>query len=809
MKKIIYIIVALVVAAMALQLTSCKTAKMKDADEKYERGEYFAAAETYRKIYNKLKRKEDRYLRGEVAFMMGECYRHLNQSARAAAAYQNAIRYEYDDSITRFYLAQMQHMEGQYTLAERNYKAYLDTAPKSWQAREGVRGAQMSPKWRDQGSRYIVKLARQFNSRRADFCPMFLDSKNDVIYFSSSREQAMGTVKSEITGTKNTDVFFMKKDDKGKWSRPEPVEGDLNTEFDEGITTFTPDGNTMYFAKALRKADAGTSVEIYKASRSEAKWSGAAKFEITADTLSAYDDPAVSHDGKWLYFSSDMPGGQGGKDLWRVMISDGHGTLENLGEQINTPGDERFPYCRDDSTLYFSSNGHAGLGGLDLFRARLQPSGKWFIENMGVPMNSSADDFGITFESEGEKGFFTSNRKDARGYDNIYSFEKPDLKIWISGYVLDKDEEPVANAIIRIVGNDGSNQKAVAKPDGSFRFDLQRGVSYVMLAGANGYLNGKQQFTSDMEEADAEYNVDFILAAMTKPQVIDNIFYDYNKATLRPESKQALDSMVQVMNDNPYITIEMASHTDRVGGDDFNMKLSNRRAKSVVDYLIANGVDSVRLQYKGYGRSRPKVVTKRIARLYPQFQEGDTLNEAFVMALSTADRAAADQINRRTEFQVLTTNYYRTFDSSIREPGAEEEENDSTGNELTDVQLDGDKKNDAANDKATTTLQKQIEMQNKVQEELDRKKELDPEGKYPNGMPPRDDNGRLSGTTQGNGLGSGNGIGSGSGSGSGTGNNRGGSGSGSGSGSGTGGNSGGAGSAIKRPGAQGTGNTRK
>ena len=560
--------------ATTVQFTSCKTAKMKDADEKYERGEYYAAAETYRKIYNKLRRKEDRYQRGEVAFMLGECYRHLSQSARAAAAYQNATRYEWEDSLIPFYLAQAQQMEGQYSLAEKNYRHYLDTAPSNWQAKEGMRGCQQAPKWREQNTRYTVKNARIFNSRRADFCPMFLDSKNDVLYFTSSRDKATGTVKSEITGAKNCDVFFSKKDDKGKWSNPELVEGDLNTEFDEGITAFTPDGQTMYFAKALRKTDSGTSVEIYKASRSEAKWSGASKFEITADTLSAYDDPAVSKDGKWLYFSSDMPGGQGGKDLWRVMISDGHGTLENLGEQINTPGDERFPYVRDDSTLYFSSNGHAGFGGLDLFRARLQPSGRWFVENMGSPMNSSGDDFGITFESEGEKGFFSSNRKDARGYDHIFSFEKPDLKVWISGYVLDKDEEPVPNALIRIVGNDGSNQKAVAKPDGSFRFDLQRGVSYVMLAGANGYLNGKQQFTSDMEEEDAEYGVDFILAAMTKPQVIENIFYDYNKATLRPESKAALDSMVQVLNDNPYITIEMGSHTDREGSDDYNNKLS-------------------------------------------------------------------------------------------------------------------------------------------------------------------------------------------------------------------------------------------
>ena len=756
MKKIFYIILSAIMLVTTLQFTSCKTAKMKDADEKYERGEYYAAAETYRKIYNKLRRKEDRYQRGEVAFMLGECYRHLNQSARAAASYQNAQRYEWEDSLIPFYLAQAQQMEGQYTLAERNYKAYLDTAPNNKLAKEGIRGCQQSPKWREQGSRYIVKNARIFNSRRADFCPMFLDSKNDILYFTSSREKATGTTKSEITGAKNCDVFFSKKDDKGKWSNPEPVEGDLNTEFDEGITAFTPDGQTMYFAKALRKTDSGTSVEIYKASRSEAKWSGASKFEITADTLSAYDDPAVSADGKWLYFSSDMPGGQGGKDLWRVMISDGHGTLENLGEQINTPGDERFPYVRDDSTLYFSSNGHAGLGGLDLFRARLQPSGRWFVENMGSPMNSSGDDFGITFESEGERGYFSSNRKDARGYDHIFSFEKPDLKIWISGYVLDKDEEPVPNALIRIVGNDGSNQKAVAKPDGSFRFDLQRGISYVMLAGANGYLNAKQQFTSDMEEEDAEYGVDFILAAMTKPQVIENIFYDYNKATLRPESKQALDSMVQVLNDNPYITIEMGSHTDRVGSDEYNNKLSEARAKSVVDYLIENGVDSARLQY-------------------PQFNEGDTLNEPFVMALSKEDLAAADQINRRTEFQVLTTNYYRTFDSSMIQPG--EEENDSTKTALSELglsekDLEGKTHEEITKMKEEAAIMKKMEAEKEREKAIAEGREKDPEGKY-SGQDgkerPKLDGGVLGGSTRPNTGGRPSGSGTGTGNGAGTG----------------------------------------
>ncbi|MBO7610062.1 MAG: OmpA family protein [Muribaculaceae bacterium] len=654
-KHIFYILIACLLTSLTMGVTSCKGAKMRDADEAFDRGEYNDASVIYRKIYNKLTKREDRWLRGEVSYMMGLCYRKLGQSSRASAAFQNALRYEYEDSMAIFYLAEAQQHEGKYSDAISNYREFLSLRPGHYESEIGIRGCQLAPQWKREGSRYIVKSAKLFNSRRADFCPMFLDANADQLYFTSSTEKATGDKKSEITGTKKSDIFFSKIDDKGKWTRPVVAEGELNSEWDEGITSFTPDATMMYFAKAIRK-NAPSSIEIYTSTRSEAKWSAPQKFEITADTLSAYCDPAVSHDGNWLYFSSDMPGGQGGKDLWRINIKDKHGTLENLGDQINTPGDERFPYSRTDSVLYFASDGHPGMGGLDLFKATLQPSGKWFVENMGSPMNSSFDDFGITY-GKGESGFFSSNRGDARGYDHIFSFEKPDLKVWISGYVLDKDDEPVPNAIIRIVGDDGSNQKAVARPDGSFRFDLQRGVSYVMLAGADGYLNNKQEFESDIEEADAEYNVDFILAAINKPQVIENIFYDYDKAVLRDESKVALDEMVQVMKDNPHISIEMAAHTDRIGSDNYNNKLSERRAQSVVDYLIKNGIARERLQPHGYGKTRPKTVTKRIEKLYPQFHEGDVLNEEFIEKLSDEDKAAADQVNRRTEFQVLSTTF--------------------------------------------------------------------------------------------------------------------------------------------------------
>lgn len=646
-------LVALFTLVMALTAVGCRGPKLATADEQMARGEYFDGSRTYRKVYNGTKRDE-RLLRAEIAWKMAECHRILGQSARASAAYQNAIRYGYPDSTAQLRLAQSLHAEGKYQPAIKAYDDFLALAPGNSEAVNGRDGASQALAAKERKSRYVVRNAKLFNSRRSDFAPAF---SSDQLFFTTTNEKALGDNKSEVTGMKRGDIWFARKNERGEWQRPEAVEGELNSEHDEGVCSFSPDGSTMYLTRAVRRPSADTRTEIYSSSRSDAKWSAPVLVEITSDTVSNHAHPAVSPSGEWLYFSSDMPG-EGGRDLWRINLKDRSGTLENLGPWINTPGDELFPYCRTDSILYFASDGHPGLGGLDLFKATLTPSGGWKVENLGAPVNSPADDFGIAFEDTSrEAGYFSSNRGDARGYDHLFAFELPDLRVLISGYVVDADDEPVPAAVIRIVGNDGSNQKAVARDDGSFSFPLERGVSYVMLAGAKGYLNARQAFTSDTAEEDAEYNVDFVLAAVGKPNIVENIFYDYDKATLRPESTAALDSLAQLLRDNPNITIEMASHTDRVGSDEYNIGLSQRRAASVVDYLIAAGIPADRLQAQGYGRSRPKTVTKRLAKQYPQFAEGTSLTEEFILTLSEEDRQAADQINRRTEFEVLTTDY--------------------------------------------------------------------------------------------------------------------------------------------------------
>lgn len=653
MKKLI--IWAAVIAVAGSAITGCGGAKLSVADEQMARGEYYDASKTYRKIYNKLTKREQRPQRGEVAYKMGKCYQKLNMAARASASYQNAIRYGVTDSMARLYLAQSLHAEGKYVPAIKAYEEFLELSPSNPVALSGLEGAKASAALKKNKTRWVVRQDKLLNSRRADFSPMF---NGDILYFTTTNEKVTGDKRSEITGMKKSDIWMSKKDEQGNRLRPEPVEGELNSELDEGIISFSPDGSTMYLTKARREPNANTGVEIYTSQRSDAKWSAPVKFEITADTVSSYAHPAVSPDGNYLYFASDMPG-TGGKDIWRINLKERSGSLENLGTDINTPGDEMFPYMLTDSIMYFSSDGHPGLGGLDIFCATLQPSGRWTVTNMGSPINSEADDFGMTFlpGADHPQGYMSSNRGDGRGYDHIYTFELPDLKINISGWVVDRDDEPVPNSVIRIVGNDGSIQKAVARDDGSFSFPLQRGVSYVMMAGGRGYLNAKQEFTADNAEEDAEYEIDFVLASINKPNIIENIFYDFDKATLRPESEEALDELVKLLADNPNITIEMASHTDRVGTEEYNLDLSERRAKAVIDYLISKGIAPERLQHQGYGKSRPKVVTKRVNKLYPQFKEGDVLTEEYISNLPPEDQEAADQVNRRTEFQVLSVDY--------------------------------------------------------------------------------------------------------------------------------------------------------
>ena len=646
----------------ALLLFSCKSAKLSDAEEKQRIGEYFEAAAIYRKVYTKTS-PQKRDLRGYIAYRMAECNRLINSTPRATSAYMNALRYDYPDSIVSLRLGQMYQKSGKYMDAIRHYNDFLLLNPESQLALNGIKGSELAPQWKQNPSRYIVKRMEKFNSRRGEFCPMLYGEKYDQLYFTSSRtpkgaNKDKDETISAITGQRNNDFFLVKQDEQGNWLAPVELEDEVNTEFDEGTPSFSKDGNTMYYTYCAQDPEGPRTSEIYVSTRSSAKWGKGTRASIVKDSVTALGHPAVSPDGKYLYYVSDAVGGFGGKDIFRSrLVGNDFGPMENLGPDINTPGDEMFPYVRDSVTLYFASNGHPGMGGLDLFKATQDSTGKWHVENLKAPINSMGDDFGITFEGDKEKGFFSSNRNDARGYDHLYSFELPVITIFIEGIVSDVDENPIEDATVRIVGKDGLNEKVLAKKDGTYRVELERDIRYVMMASARGYLNQNFELKTGPEEKNETYIVDFYRSPISKPVVIENIFYDFDKATLRPESQKALDEMIKMLNDNPNVTIELGAHTDRKGSDQYNERLAQRRAQSVVDYLIAGGIEKERLEAKGYGESVPKVINKKMAKNYDFLNEGDVLTEEFILTLTPEQQEIADQINRRTEFKVLRTNY--------------------------------------------------------------------------------------------------------------------------------------------------------
>lgn len=648
----------LYVLMLLLSLCACRSAKLSEAEEKQRIGEYYEAAAIYRKVYTKTS-PQKRDLRGYIAFRMAECNRLINNTGKATSGYMNAIRYDYPDSIVYLRLAQMQHKAGAYAEAIKNYDIYSENAPSSQLAINGIQGCELAPGWRKNPTRYEVHRMEKFNSRRAEFSPMLTGDKYDQLYFASSRTKDKEAKISAITGQNNNNLFLVKQDEKGAWLAPQELEDEVNTEFDEGTPSFSADGNTMYYTYCAQDPEGPRTAEIYISSRSSAKWGKGTRATIVKDSVTALGHPSISPDGKYLYYVSDAVGGLGGKDIFRskVLGNNSFGPMENLGEEINTAGDELFPYCRDSVTLYFASNGHPGMGGLDLFKATQDSTGHWKVENMGAPINSMGDDFGITFAGKAEKGFFSSNRNDARGYDHLYSFELPTITISIEGIVNDVDEYPIEEATVRIVGKDGLNVKVPVKKDGSYRVELERDIRYVMMASARGYLNQNFELTTGPEEKNETYIVDFFLSPISKPVVIENIFYDFDKATLRPESKKALNEMIKMLNDNPNVTIELGAHTDRKGTDQYNERLASRRAQSVVDYLIAGGIKADRLEAKGYGESVPKTINKKMAKQYDFLNEGDVLTEEFILNLTPEQQEIADQINRRTEFKVLRTNY--------------------------------------------------------------------------------------------------------------------------------------------------------
>ncbi len=651
----IYSMLLIIGGLLIFSDTNGQSRRLERAERAYAAGEYYEAVDLFRDAYTAV---NDRDLRTELVYRIAKCYMKLSEARLAENWFRRAINRNYDNPEVYWYYGEALKMNEKYEEAIEQFKIFSELMPGDPRGETGIKSSELAIYWMENPTPYEITEVNFFNSRESDYSPAFANDDYTLVYFTSARKDD-GNSRHGATGEYFANIYESRKDRQGAWGTPVSLAG-INSEFDEGTPSLTPDYREMFFTscKAVRRRNNGC--QIYQVTRSGNDWGRPEAINLAPDTLVAAH-PAISPDGLTLYFVSDMPGGIGGKDIWKVTrgsINAPWGTPVNLGSGINTPGDEVFPYMHHDGSLYFSSNGHPGMGGLDIFRAVRRDDGEWSVHNLGYPINSPADDFGIVFEKEAERGYFSSNRG-RRGDDNIFSFYMPPLYFNVDGTVNDLDTgEELPGSTVQMVGSDGSILNVTTGENGEFRFMLRPGVDYVFLASREGYLTDKAGVTTRGLDRSRDFTITIDIQSYASPIEVTDIFYDFARWDLRPESMVALDRLVEVLNDNPHITIELASHTDSRGGAEFNMELSQMRAQSVVEYLIENGIAANRLVAAGYGKSRPRVVDERMAEVYPFLPEGTVLTEEFIESLPTEEqRETAHQINRRTEFEVLTTDY--------------------------------------------------------------------------------------------------------------------------------------------------------
>lgn len=635
---------------------SAQKQKTERAYSAYQAGSYYEAIDLFKDVYSKTR---DRQVKAEMVFMVSECYRLINDPKNAELWYKRAVRSAFPRPEAQYWLAESTKKLGRYPQAIEEFRKYRQLVPGDPRTEQQIRACELAMEWQASPESYNVEELKEVNSRNSDFSPAFGRDDHGLLWFTSSRDDAQGNKEHGATGQSFSDIFETRLDKKGKWSTPVPVDF-LNSEFEDGTPSFSSDYTEVYFTRCEAGKREQKGCVIMYSTREGTRWSKPEKLELLADSLVAAH-PSISSDGQTLYFVSDMPGGLGGKDIYRsTRTSPGSpwSRPENLGTDINTRGNELFPYIRENGTLYFASDGHIGMGGLDIFRAAPQAGNSWIVNNMRPPINNPADDFGITFEKGAEKGIFSSSRK-GRGVDDLYTFEMPPLLFSITGLVKDeKSGQPVQGATVQLIASDGANMQTETGNAGDFKFSLRPEVDYIFLASKRGFLNGKEKETTRGQDKSREFMATILLTPIDRPIELPNIFYDFGKWDLRPESMVSLDKLVETLNDNPNVTIELMSHTDSRDTEEYNMDLSQKRAQSVVNYLIGKGIASDRLTARGYGEASPKVVDAAITQDAPFLRPGTTLSEQYINSLASDEqKEIAHQINRRTEFRVLRTDY--------------------------------------------------------------------------------------------------------------------------------------------------------
>ena len=671
MKRYILIILSLLFVFMSGDMYAQRRNYAKNADLAFGRKQYIEAADRYKKAYRKVRRNKEE--RNRISFQMAECYRLIGLTKRAEPYYKRLLKTEYPNTHPEVYLymAETYKMNQKFKEATAMYETYAQKVPDDPRGMLGVETTQQIQEWMENPSKYELTALKKINSTKdSDYCATWLNNNYNEIIFTSSRDAATGKQKDGITGQEFADFFTSKQDRKGDWSTPVLADESeaINTEASEGTPFMNERYTKLYFTRCQNGAHRKNGCQIMVAGKSGGAFSEARPVEIAGvDTLDIVGHPSLSSDELIMYFAAERKGGFGGNDIYVAMRDNANEPFKhpfNLGERINTAGNEVFPFLRYDTVLYFASDGHGGMGGLDIFVSSMDTSGQWGEpRNLKYPINSTGDDFGIVFHPTDERGFISSNRGNSRGLDNIYYFEEPPVLFTFSGTVKDaKTKQLVSNAVVRLVGSDGSNLSTRTNDKGYFNFSdsqISKNTTYDITIDKDNYFTLTAQQTTMGLEFSKDIEQDFDIEPIPQePIMLPDILYDLGKWDLKPQFEDSLQGLIETLQVNPTITIELASHTDARDTDEHNDILSQKRAQSVVDYLIIRGIDPLRLTAKGYGERVPRTIQKDMTVRGYTFKAGTRLTEDFINKLPNNDvKEAAHQMNRRTEFRILSKDY--------------------------------------------------------------------------------------------------------------------------------------------------------
>lgn len=645
LKKLILIILTCLPAYLVLaqQAPPPYQFELDNANKAFNAKKYNTAANLFKKVYPKIKVDT---LKQNVLFMIAESYRLSNNYNQAIKWFEDVINAKYPDPNILYSYGNLLKYFERYDDANRTFYDYLFEVPDDKKGQLAFQSCTIAQQWKANPQKFNITSVKEINTEFSDYAPFYSNGK---LFWSSSRKESQGSLIFEWTGQKMCDIFEADYTNNSISTKPTNVSGKVNSNFNDGASCTDTTGNTMYFTQCNGTDGKGINCKIFVSYKQNGLWSQPTLLPFNSDSFSC-GHPSVSADGKKLYFASDMPNGFGEKDIYVSEFDEVKAIWQapkNLGPQVNTIEDDMFPYISEDNELYYSSKGKIGLGGLDIFKTRDSANTYKTPVNLQYPINSGGDDFGISFipkwQQKPEKpiAFYSSNRINGMGDDDIYTISIKPFVFLVKGKVFDRESSTLlSKASVTLTSEKGSNIFTVSTNDkGEFTGEVPlNAIQQLLVTKASYFASTPVNISSIGLQKDSILELTIYLDPIPAPEVdftLQGILYDLDKYDLRPESKVILDSLAIILKNNPGITIEIGSHTDSRAPADYNLELSKKRAQSCVNYLLAKGIAKDRLVAVGYGETK-------------------LVNDCADDVDCTEEQ---HQQNRRTTFRVLKTDY--------------------------------------------------------------------------------------------------------------------------------------------------------